>query len=633
MHRLRNHKRGNILIVDDNLQNLALLANLLTEHGYSVRKAVSGRIALMGARNEQPDLLLLDIMMPDMDGYEVCRQLKADPQTAGIVVLFLSALTEPLDKVKAFEVGGVDYITKPFQIEEVLARVQHQVKLKAAQEEISRLNQELELRVQQRTAELEATNQQLGQEILEHRETQAKLTQMAFHDGLTGLPNRGFFMERLVEAMHRLHQSQPEPRQSEPRQSEHGQSEHGQSESRQTNGFAVLFLDCDRFKLVNDSFGHATGDQLLIAVTARLKNSLRPRDTIARMGGDEFAILLNPLDQIEDAILVAQRLHQVLKTPFRLGPNQLFINASIGIVIGNQSYSDPDIILRDADIAVYRAKALGRACYQIFDAGMHKSVQDLLQLETDLQIALEQQQFSLHYQPIFAVGTGEIAGLEALLRWHHPQHGFISPATFIPAAEETGLITAIGNWVLSEASRQFYIWLMQDLIPSTVMLSVNLSPKQFAQPALIERIDQILQATKLPQHCLNLEITETAIMENADSVQIVLKQLRERQIQLSIDDFGTGYSCLSYLHRFPVNNLKIDRSFVNQIGVAGENLEMISAIVSLAHHLHLTVTAEGIETPQQLNYLKTLGCELAQGFLLHKPASPEGIETLLKRKI
>ena len=598
MNKATETHRGNILIVDDTLANLRLLSTMLSDHNYKVRSVINGQMALMGIQAAPPDLILLDIMMPDIDGYEVCQQLKANPQTRDIPVIFLSSLNETLYKVKAFAAGGVDYITKPFQVEEVLIRVENQLIIRSTKAKLSQLNAELEQRVKQRTAELEAANQALTQEMDKRQRIQQKLQHMAFHDPLTGLPNRFLFMKRLNKELKR-------------------------SQQNSDYLFAVLFLDCDRFKWVNDSFGHPLGDQLLIKVAERLNSCLRPIDTIARLGGDEFAILLKEISHIDLAIDLASKLIDQLRLPFVLEQHQIYINVSIGIVQGSQDYCLAETLLRDADLAMYQAKAMGKACYQVFHPGMHISARNTLKLETDMQIAWAQKKFQVYYQPIFNVNNREINGFEALLRWPHPEEGFISPTQFIPIAEETGLIVPIGIWVLHQACSQIRLW--QDSTNLPLKINVNLSVKQFADPHLIQHIDRILAETQLHGSSLKLEITESTLINNDGLAARILQQLKERQIQLLIDDFGTGYSSLSYLHRFSLDGLKIDRSFINQMDEGKRSQEIVQAIITLANILDLDVVAEGIETSQQLDLLQAFKCELGQGYFFSPPLNKESI--------
>ncbi|MFE1747035.1 EAL domain-containing protein [Coleofasciculus sp. H7-2] len=586
-------EKEDILIVDDTPENLRFLSTLLMKQGYSIRKALSGQMALTAVQTVAPDLILLDIMMLSMDGYEVCEKLKADPETAAIPVIFLSALSEAFDKVKAFSVGGADYITKPFQFEEVLARVQNQLELRAAKIQNQQLNAQLEERVKERTLQLEVANQELRREINERMLLQEQLLKMALYDNLTGLPNRVLFMERLEQALKG-------------------------SKERPEEAFAVLFLDCDRFKVVNDSLGHLAGNELLISLARRLEKLLSQHDTLARLGGDEFAIILTNIENISSVLFVADRILQSFSSPFQLNRQEIFINASIGIALSNINYELPEHLLRDADIAMYRAKTLGKGQYQIFDPKMHDAVIQVLQLENDLRKAIERQEFIVHYQPIIALDTSKIVGFEALVRWHHSQRGMVAPSLFIPVAEETGLINQIGNWVLREACHQLQQWYQEKQSDYPLFMSVNLSARQFAQPDLIEQIDQILAETQLNPQSLKLEITESVLMNNTQSVKAIMQQLRERKIQLCIDDFGTGYSSLSYLYNFPVDTLKIDRSFISYLDEKADSLGLIPAIMKIAQTLKMSVIAEGIETSEQLAQLKYLNCEFGQGYLFSK---------------
>ncbi|HEX6728472.1 MAG TPA: bifunctional diguanylate cyclase/phosphodiesterase [Pyrinomonadaceae bacterium] len=437
-------------------------------------------------------------------------------------------------------------------------------------------------------------------------ETKEHFRHAAFHDSLTGLPNRAMFTQLL-------------------------QAEIESTKRNSTHLFAVLFLDLDRFKNINDSLGHTHGDLLLVAFAERLEHTLRPIDTLARFGGDEFAILLSGIEDTTDAVRVAERIHEELSQPFYLDKNSAFASASIGIALSSSGYDRPEDILRDADTAMYRAKENGKARYEMFDTGMHAKAVSRLQLEHDLRQAIEQKEFCVYYQPIIALQTNRLAGFEALLRWNHPRRGLISPADFVPVAEETGMIVAIGQWVLEEACRKVKEWQTKSPSHRALSLSVNLSARQVAQPDLIEQIKNALLNSKLNPHHLKLEITESVVMGNTETATMMFKQLRALGVQLSIDDFGTGYSSLSYLHRFPLNYLKIDRSFVDRMTTDGDDA-IVKTIATLARNLGMEVIAEGIETEEQHKLLKDLGCEYGQGYLFSRPVNHEAAYRLLEKE-
>jgi diguanylate cyclase (GGDEF)-like protein len=584
---------ADILIVDDTLENLRMLSAILTQHGYRVRKAVDGEMALLAMQTLAPDLILLDIMLPKMDGYTLCKQIKASPDTASIPIIFLSALDGEFDKVKAFEAGGADYICKPFQIQEVLVRVRHQITLKTVEQEIRQLNAELEHRVSERTVQLEQANTQL--------------TQLALYDGLTGLANRLLFTEALEKEVDR---AALDP----------------------TSTFALLFLDGDRFKVINDSLGHAVGDELLVAIAQRLQSLIRPQDLLARLGGDEFAILLTEVMSPQQPQELAVQILKALSQPFHLSGREIYTSVSIGIALKTMPESQAAHLLRNADIAMYWAKTSGKNQYQVFETRMHTAAVRRLQLETDLYRAVANQEFLVHYQPILSLTTGRLAGFEALVRWQHPEQGLIYPGEFIPLAEETGLITQISYWILSQACGQLVQWQRQGIVEDQVTISVNLSGRQFMQTDLVDQVERILSETNLSPACLNLEITESVIIDNTRAAK-VLHQLKSHQIKISIDDFGTGYSSLKYLHSLPIDVLKIDKSFVQGLDEKAEQINLVPIIINLANLIGIQVVAEGIETQSQVHQLQSLNCQFGQGFLFSKPVDQTQVPQLLREHL
>jgi diguanylate cyclase (GGDEF)-like protein/PAS domain S-box-containing protein len=443
------------------------------------------------------------------------------------------------------------------------------------------------------------------QDITDRKQAEEQLLHDAFHDGLTGLPNRALLIDHLKLTIAR-------------------------SKRNASLMYAVLFLDLDRFKLVNDSLGHLVGDQLLIGIARRLELCLRAGDTVARVGGDEFTILLEDLEDEGEANIIAERIQQELSVPFYLGGRDVFTTVSIGIAPSSRGYEQPEDILRDADTAMYRAKALGKARHEVFDEEMHALALNLLQMETDLRRAQERDEFIIEYQPIVSLNDFRVCGFEALLRWQHPERGLISPLDFIPVAEEGGQILQIGQWVLQQACAEMRRW--QDSFPADppLFVTVNLSAKQFAQTDLIDQVKSCLDQSGLDPNCLKLEITESVVMDNIETATAMLFQLRALGVRLSIDDFGTGYSSLSYLHRFPIDTLKIDRSFVTRIVNDKENIEIVRTILMLAENLGMDVVAEGVETQEQMALLRQLFCHSGQGYFFSKPMSVHQAEQIIR---
>lgn len=445
---------------------------------------------------------------------------------------------------------------------------------------------------------------ELTSDLFVKRATQEHLLYSTLHDSLTGLPNRSLFTERLRHSMRR-------------------------TARHPDDMFAVLFLDLDRFKDVNDNLGHFAGDELLRAVARRLEACLRPEDTVARLSGDEFAILLESISDTSDAGRVAERIEEALSFPINLGGAEITTSASMGIVTSSMSQEQPEQLLRSADMAMYRAKAAGRARYEMFDRAMHTDALIRLQLETDLRRAVEQGEFRLHYQPLVSLRTGRITGLEALLRWEHPQRGLVQPGDFIPIAEETGLIVRIGRWVLNEACRQLKAWHDAHPRDEPLSMNVNLSVKQFGQTDLMDQIANALRTSGIPPGCLRLEITEAALIDKGAAAMALLGQIKQLGVQVYLDDFGTGYSSLIYLHRLPIDAIKIDRDLVNTMDSDEKNLRLVRTILTFAQIIGVRAEAEGISSAEQLRELRALKCEHGQGFLFSAPIPHDAVDEVL----
>ena len=517
------------------------------------------------------------------------------PQTCHIPVIFLGILESTLHKIRTLPTGGIDFIREPVQLEEVLIRIKHQLDVQAAKTKKNQVETDLGLRVQELSAQLTAANAALI-------ESKARFQYDALHDALTGLANRALLIDRIDCALRR-------------------------TQRHSDYQFGVLLLDLDRFKIINDSLGHLMGDKLLGEVAHRLEELVREIDTVARLGGDEFAIMLDDIEDLAEAILISERVEASFQKSFQLAGERVCITTSIGIAISSTKYEQANEILRDADLAMYHAKEQGKSRHVVFSQVMHAQAQTRLQLEYDLRRALDRQEFRVYYQPIVALDSLQLVGFEALVRWLHPDRGLIGPAEFIPLAEETGLIVPISQWVLEEACRQVQDYQQLHLSTAAPLeISVNFSGQQIQEPTLLQHIDHVLTQTGFEGQLLRLELTESILIENAEVATHMFTQIKARKIKLSIDDFGTGYSSLSYLHRFPVDTLKIDRSFIQRISSNGKGLGIVEAIITLAHQLDMKVTAEGIETSQQLVQLQALGCDFGQGFWFSKPMNYEEVQ-------
>jgi diguanylate cyclase (GGDEF)-like protein/PAS domain S-box-containing protein len=684
---------GRLLIVDDNEMNRDMLARRLLRKGYLVFLAENAKDLLERVKQDAVDLVLLDIEMPEISGLDALQKLRERYSAAALPIIMVTAKTQSEDIVKALDLGANDYLTKPIDFPVAVARIDTQLSHKYAQEALKESEERYALAARGSNDGLwdwnlpanvvhfsprwkamlgyqeneigdkpeewfdrihDADRERVKEEIAAHQKgltphfesehrvlhkdgsfrwmlsrgvavhdasgnplrmagSQTDITEGKVSDPLTGLPNRLLFIDRVGRLVKH-------------------------TKRRKDHLFAVLFMDLDGFKMINDSMGHLVGDQLLLGVANRLEKCLRSTDTVARLGesftvarlgGDEFTVLLDDIKDPSDAKRAADRMMKALAAPFILGGKEVFTSVSIGIALSTSAYDQPEEILRDADTAMYRAKSLGKARYEVFDADMRASVMARLQLETDLRRALERGEFRNFYQPIVALVSGEIAGLEALLRWQHPTRGLLGPHEFIPVAEETGLIRELGWWNLREACRQITEWRKSSVAHHRLTISVNLSPKQFLQPNLVEDIGKLLAELALPPEALKLEITESTVMGDPSGAVEMLQQIRALGIRLAIDDFGTGYSSLSYLHRFPLDTLKIDRSFISDMGDDGEGMEIARTILPMANNLRLDVVAEGVETIQQVSLLRKLHCKYGQGFYFSQPLSAEGTAALL----
>jgi diguanylate cyclase (GGDEF)-like protein/PAS domain S-box-containing protein len=689
-----NSSTNRLLIVDDNEMNRDMLARRLERKGYDVRVADNARGLLERVKADGVDLVLLDIEMPEISGLNALKTLRDAYSATELPIIMVTAKDQSEDIVKALNLGANDYVTKPIDFAVAVARIGIQLSQKRSQEALreseeryalaargsndglwdwilpgnivhfssrwkamlgyqeneigdsprewisrihdadrERVEREIAAHLAGSTPHLESEHRMLHKDgtfrwmfsrglavydesgkALRMAGSQTDITEGKVSDPLTGLPNRLLFVDRLGRLVKH-------------------------SKRRKNHSFAVLFMDLDGFKMINDSLGHLIGDQLLIGVANRLEKCLRATDTlarlgesftVARLGGDEFTVLLEDLKEPSDAKRAAERLMKELEAPFEFGGKEVFTSLSIGIALGSPAYEMPEDILRDADTAMYRAKSLGKARYEVFDAEMRANLMARLQLETDLRHALERGELRNFYQPIVTLASGGIAGFEALLRWQHPTRGLLGPEEFIAVAEETGLIREVGWWNLKEACRQIKVWREQSAANSHLIISVNLSPKQFLKPNLIEDIRNILQELALPPEALKLEITESSVMGDPAGAVQMLQEMKSLGIRLAIDDFGTGYSSLSYLHRFPLDTLKIDRSFISGITSQGEGTEIARTILPMADNLQLDVVAEGVETVEQVALLKKLHCKYGQGYYFSKPLPAAGAATLLE---
>ncbi len=564
-----------ILIVDDEMISRATIEILLASEQYTLIFAETGEEALAKAIELVPDLMLLDVMMPGMNGFEVCQRLRANPRTSELPIVMITALDDRESRLHGIEAGADDFMSKPFDRAELLARIRT----------ITRLNRYRRL-----------------------VETEEKLVYLANYDTLTGLPNRNLLMERMRQTLGRAR--------------------------RHYQGVAILALDLDGFRMINDSFGHDCADNMLCEIAQRLIQTVSNIEaTVARVSGDEFVVLFDTDNLVKEVSEVAQRLLDNISRPMMLNKHEIVITASLGVSVYPSDGEEAALLLKNANTAVSRAKIAGKNTYQFFTAEMNQAAIKRLILENQLRKVLERDELCLFYQPQIELCTGQLVGMEALLRWQHPESGLVSPNQFVSVAEEMNLIIPIGEWVLRTACKQNQAWQAAGL--PAVRISINVSSRQFKPAYLLKTIKTVLKESQMDSSYLELELTESVLMEEEKegnhSIVAVLTELRAMGVQIAIDDFGTGYSSLSYLKRLPVNTLKIDRSFVQDINSNRDDAAIIRAIIVLAHSLHLSVVAEGVENEEQVLFLQKQRCEIAQGYLFSPPLSQEEMTQFLQQ--
>jgi diguanylate cyclase len=562
-----------ILIVDDEIVSRYTVEVLLESEGYQLIFAESGEEALLKAEQYMPDLMLLDVMMPDMDGFQVCQLLRANPRLAELPIVMVTALDDRESKLRGIEVGADDFMSKPFDRAELRARVRT----------ITRLNRYRRL-----------------------LETEEHLVYLANYDLLTRLPNRSLLIERLRQAISRA--------------------------NRHQQSLAILVIDLDGFQIINDSLGHEFGDQLLSEMASRLTELVPQGTTVARLGSDDFALMYESKSLVNDVSNLIQNLLNVISKPIVMNEHEIVMTASIGVSVYPSDGEEALVLLKNANAAMSRAKLEGQNSYKFFTEEMNKLALERLILENHLRKALSRDELRLFYQPQIDLKTHRIIGVEALLRWQHPELGLVSPDRFIPVAEETSMIITIGEWVLHTACAQCKQWQEQGLSP--IRVAVNVSSRQFQNSDLFTTIENALTETQLMPHYLELEITESMLMEDdltqKNSSFSMFSELQKKGIHIAVDDFGTGYSSLSYLKRFPLNTLKIDRSFIKDVCSNPDDAAITTAIIAMAHSLQLSVVAEGVEEETQLDFLRQHACETAQGFLFSRAVPACEIEQLLK---
>ncbi|MAE66124.1 MAG: hypothetical protein CMJ18_17775 [Phycisphaeraceae bacterium] len=577
-----------ILIVDDNENNRFVLNDVLEDDGHELIEAVDGCDALRSIESRLPDLILLDVFMPNMDGIECCRRLQSQDRTRSIPIILVTALAADEHVVRGLDAGAIDYVTKPFQRHIVQARVRAALRVKTAMDELEDRNRQ----VRRLAAELEEKNR--------------TLSEMAMHDGLTGLPNRVLLINRLDHALSRWRR---DPDQQ----------------------FALLFLDFDHFKSINDTLGHEAGDALLKSIAERLRASLRDLDTVgalpSRLGGDEFIVLLEELDDLEQVPSITRRIETALARPHDVGDRPVISKASIGIVTSGRDYRNAHEIVRDADRAMYRAKESGGGRAVRFSREMQEHLDEDRQRRCGLRDAIDLDQLQVHYQPVVDLRDESIRGIEAVVRWSDPARGLLVADQFMPFAEQAGMVVPIGRIVFEKLAAQWQVWRERNINPRNI--TVNIWPSQLRDPDLTDAVDAVIEVSGMAPSQLTLDIPESAFLELRGEHESFVSHLRKKGVRLSMDACGKGQSAMMRLHRLPIDVLKIDRTVISSLGAQREYAAIVQAIVSLAHNLDMTVVAVGIETGEQIALLQALECDCGQGWFLAEPMPAERIERFL----
>jgi diguanylate cyclase (GGDEF)-like protein len=576
-----------VLVVDDGEDNRIILNRRLTKRGFEVVEADNGLAALALIAEQSFDLVLLDIMMPGIDGIEVLKRIRTTLSPDRLPVLMVTAKASNTDIIEALELGANDYITKPVDFPIAMARIKTQIARKQAQAAA-------DLSIQK----LVNINQELEVQIAERERSDAKSHFLTYHDALTGLGNRLLFQQQLDHALQR---------------------------DGDDSELAVLFLGIDDLKSINDTLGYSVGDLILAEVAERLRRCVGEADTVARMGSDEFAAILTGIGNPDDAGLLAEKIAAAIAVPHAVAGQHIVLDVRIGIALAPNDGCEPELLLGNAHLALQNAKTEGRDARCFFESAMNDLASARRLLTSDLRKALAADQFEIFYQPLFNLADQAVSGFEALLRWRHPERGLVLPSEFIPLTEQIELIVPLGEWVLRQACHQAASW------PGQQRVAVNISPVQFRSPRLLPCILAALASSGLPPQRLELEITETVLLSDDRETIDLLHQLRKHGVRISLDDFGTGYSSLGYLRRFPFDKMKIDRSFVQDLGSNKDTAAIVRALIDLATNLGMTTTAEGVETREQLDWLRQECCTEIQGYLISRPVPQQDVPQLLQR--